>query len=144
MSRTQNRFESDVAFPDGLIPLMPGADIVSIGAGVAPLTRVAAGEYSFLTSSLSTAYTFVGGITGLVFRGGVQDNLQEAFGSSRAGGAQGLSIGAPQTFLNGGISAGTLVNVTVQSTVGITAGAYIQLDTVASGVQEYIQVSSVT
>jgi hypothetical protein len=144
MSRTQARFESDSAYPDGLIPLMPGADIVQVGAGTTTLTRIAAGEYAFVTSSATTAYTFVGGVTGVLLRGGAQDNLQEFWGSSRAGGAQGLAIGAPQTFLVGGIVAGTLVNVTVQSTVGMFVGQKIQLDTVASGVQEYITVSSIT
>ena len=144
MSRTQTRFESDSAYLDGIIPLLPGADILATGAsGASALTRIAAGEFS-LRATAAAAYVIMGGASSLIYRTGLQDNLQENFGSNRAGGAQGLPVGVPLNYLNGSIVAGTNVNVTVFSTVGMVAGAYALLDTVASGVQEFIRIVSIT
>ena len=142
MSRTQLRFESDQAFTDGQLAI-PGADFVAV-VGATTYAKIAFGEYSLHCAASATAYTVIAGINSAVFRTGMQDNLQEQFGSNRAGGAQGLAVGQPVTYLNGGITAGQNVNVTVQSTVGILANSYVLVDTVASGVQEYVRVVSIT
>jgi hypothetical protein len=145
MPRTQGTYNMDTPFGDGSIALMAGADIVQIaGAGTSALTRIAAGEYSLRTATASVAYTFFGGVTGLVFRTGVQDDLQEQFGSTRAGGSNLLPVGSPLTLATASTVAGTAVSVTVESTVGFFAGQYVTVDTVASGVQEFAQISSIT
>jgi hypothetical protein len=125
--------------------MVPGAGLAQIGSigGTVALTKIAAGEYSLRTSSATQAYGFVGAVSG-IYRMGMQDDLQEFFGSLRAGGAQGLPIGQPTTLATASITAGTLVSVTVDSTVNFFAGQYVLVDTVASGVQEYCQISSIT
>jgi hypothetical protein len=145
MPRTQGTYNQDTPFPDGQIPLSPGADIVQIaGAGTSAFTRIAAGEYSLRATVASVAYTFIAGVTGLVYRVGVQDDLQENYGSQRAGGANLQPSGVPITLSSGSIVAGTNVTINVLSTVGFFAGQYVTIDTVASGVQEFTQIVSIT
>lgn len=142
MTRTAGRYDGDTSHQDGSIPLLPGADIVAV-VGTAAMTRVIAGEFSLRTSQATTAYTFFGGISSMVYRTGEQDFLQEQFGSTRAGGAQGLPIASPQTLSTGSIVAGSNVTINVLSSVEFQAGQSITLDTVASGVQEFTFVASV-
>ena len=145
MPRTQSTYNQDTPFGDGQIPLSPGADIVQIaGSGTSAYTRIAAGEYSLRTATASVAYTFIGGATGLIYRVGVQDDLQEYYGSSRAGGSNLYPVGVPLTLATASTVAGTNVSVTVESTVGFTAGQYVTVDTVASGKQEFTQIVSIT
>jgi hypothetical protein len=146
MSRTQGRIQADLPNTDGYVPLMPGADIFQavLAAETSAYHKIAAGEYSIRTTSASDAYSIIGGVTGIVYRVGMQDDLQEQFGSARAGGAQGLPVGVPLTLGTSSPSAGSLVSVTVDSTVGFSAGQAVLVDTVASGVQEYSFVSSIT
>ena len=143
MSRTQSRIDGDTPQSDGIIPLLPGADIIGVTAG-STFVRLATGEFSIHYAAAAGAVVIIGGVSSMVFRTGQQDFSEEFFGSTRAGGAQGLPIASPLTLLNGGIVAGTLVNVTVNSTVGFVAGGFATLDTVASGVQENVQVVSIT
>lgn len=146
MSRTQGRLQADLANFDGFVPLLPGADLVQVtlASETSTVHKIASGEYSLRTASTSSAYTFLGGVTGLIYRLGMQDDLQEFFGSARAGGAQGLPIGWPLTYATSSTTAGTSVSVTVESTVGFVAGQYVLVDTVASTVQEYCQITSIT
>lgn len=142
MSRTQLRYEGDQAFTDGQLPI-PASDFVNASASAASYSKIAFGEYSLHCAASASAYVAIAGFNAPL-RTGLQDNLQEFYGSNRAGGAQGFPVGQPVTYLNGGISAGQLVNVTVQSTIGILANSYVLVDTVASGVQEYVRVVSIT
>lgn len=141
MSRTQGIVQGDLAQPDGQIFLFPKQVILASEAST--IHKIAAGEYSQRTSSTSDAYTFVG-ILEDILRVGMQDDLQEAFGSSDAGGAQGLPVGVTQTLATGNITAGSAVSVTVKSTVGFQAGNWVLVDTVASTVQEACQIQSIT
>jgi hypothetical protein len=145
MSRTVSNLQQDAPSSDGLVALAAGADIVQVpvAAETTKMTRIAAGEFSLRTQSASLPYTFFGGLSGLIFRTGEQDDYQQAFGSARAGGAQGLAIGVPNTLSTGSTVAGLLVNIAVLSSVGFTVGGYVAVDTVASGVQEFAQITAI-
>src|SRR5215472_16490669 len=99
MSRTASGIQDDTPTPDMLVPLMPGADVVQVivATEATKIIRVAAGQYALQTATASVAYTVLGGVTGLIYRTGVQDDYQQAFGSARAGGSAGLPINWPQT-----------------------------------------------
>lgn len=140
MSRTQASLESDLPSPDGII-FVSGLDCVAT-TGATTATRVAAGNFS-LRGAAAASYVIAIPVTGILVRTGVQDDVQEFFGSTRAGGAQNLAVGYPQTLSTGSIVAGTNVTINVLSSVGYTAGQYVVLDTVASGVQEFTQITSV-
>jgi len=146
MSRSTGTKSQDTPFPDGMIPLLPGADILATGAsGANALTRIAAGEFSLRATASGGTYVIMGGVSSMVFRTGVQDDALEFFGSLRAGGSQNLAINSPNTLSTGSIvGPGSLVTINVISTVGFSAGQYIVIDTVASGVQEFQQISSIT
>ena len=142
MSRTVARLDSDQQYNDAIIPLS-GTDFVNTSAGASAFTKIAAGEYSLRLTAAATAYVTVTTITGLIYRGGVQSDYQQAFGSSRAGGALGLAVGWPQTISTGSVVAGTAVSIPVFSSVNFVAGGFITVDTVASGVQEFSQITSI-
>lgn len=145
MSRTASRLTSDQPFSDMLLALSPPGDIVQvpIAAETAKVTKIVFGEYSWRTGSASLPYTFAGGVSGLIFRTGLQDDYQQAFGSARAGGAVGLPIGFPQTLVTASTVAGVGVPLTVMSSVNFSVGQYIAVDTVASGVQEFAQITAI-
>jgi hypothetical protein len=146
MSRTQGPLQADMPQPDGLIPLFPGQDIIQIpvAAETSAMHKIAAGEYSLRTASASDAYEFVGSVSKAIYRCGMQDDLQEFFGSAQAGGAMGLAVGHRTTLATASITAGAGVSVTVDSTVGFSAGSRVLVDTVASGVQEICVIQSIT
>lgn len=143
--RTASNFQQDTPSLDGLVALSAGADIVQVpvAAETTKMTKVAAGEFSLRTQSASLPYIFMGGMSGLIFRTGEQDDYQQAFGSARAGGAQGLPIGIPSTLSTASTVAGSSVNIAVLSSVGFAVGAYAAIDTVASGVQEFAQITAI-
>lgn len=144
MSRTQATIQGDTSQPDGTIALLPGADVVATSAsGATTLFKIATGEFS-LRAAAASAYVLFGSLGGMIFRTGMQDDLQSFFGSQRAGGAQGLPIGSPQTLATASTVAGTAVSITVLSTIDFLPGAYVTIDTVASGVQEFTQILSIT
>jgi hypothetical protein len=145
MARTVSRLQGDQPFSDMMIPLIAGADIVQVtgSGGASAMTKIAAGEYSLRTSTASQAYVFMGGCSSLVFRNGLQDDYQEAFGSSRAGGSAGLPIGFPQTLVTASTVAGTSVTLTVMSSVNFFVGQKLTVDTSASGVQEFTYITSI-
>lgn len=142
MSRTQASMESDTPSFDGLIPLLPGADIVGLTAG-STFTKIGTGEFSLHYAAAAGAVVIFAGVTGLLFRTGSQDDVQAFFGSARAGGSQGLAVGSPLTLLTASIVAGTNVNIAVFSSVGFSVGSYATLDTVASGVQEFVRITAI-
>jgi hypothetical protein len=72
----------------------------------------------------------------ILFRYGLQDDLQEQFGTGQPVGAQGLQVGSPQTLSTGSSLAGANISVAVLSSVGFTVGTWAVVDTVASGLQE--------
>ena len=142
MSRTQRGWDTDLPNLDGIIEFSPTDMMVASGSGTTALTRIASGEWS-LRLSTTTATQLGIPFSGIIKRFGVQDDLQEQFGSSRAGGAQGLAVGWPTTLSTSSASAGSSVSVVVLSSVNFFAGQYVLVDTVASGVQEYTQVISI-
>jgi hypothetical protein len=144
MSRTQAVPQGDTPQPDGTIALLPGADVVATSAsGATTLFKVATGEFS-LRAAAASSYVLFGSLGGMIFRTGMQDDLQSFFGSTRAGGAQGLAIGSPQTLATASTVAGTAVSITVLSTIDFLPFQYVTIDTVASGVQEFTQILSIT
>jgi hypothetical protein len=144
MSRTQAIIQGDTPQADGTVSLLPGADFVATSAsGATTLFKIATGEFS-LRAAAASAYVIFGSLGGMIFRTGIQDDLQSFFGSSRAGGAQGLPIGSPQTLATASTVAGSSVSITVLSTVGFLPFQYVTIDTVASGVQEFTQILSIT
>lgn len=143
MSRTQSAVAADTPYSDGLISLLPGADIVNTGATAFTITKIATGEFSLHYAAAAGAVVVAAGVTGLIFRTGVQDDMQQFFGSARAGGAQNLPVGSPTTLMTASIVAGSLVNIAVFSSVGFTVGSFVTLDTVASGVQEFTRITAI-
>lgn len=142
MARTVSNLQQDTPSSDGLIPLIPGADIVGVTAG-STFVRLATGEFSVHYAAAAGAVVIIAGVSGLVFRTGEQDDYQQAFGSTRAGGAQGLPVGQPITLMIASSVAGTSVNLNVFSSVGFSVGAFVTVDTVASGVQEFAQITAI-
>lgn len=144
MSRTLSRVTGDQPFSDMIIALSAPGDIqqVIVATETTKITKIAAGEYSFRTQSASVAYTFAAGVSGLIFRGGLQDDYQQAFGSSRGGSAN-LPIGWPQTLSTATVAAGSSVAISVLSSVNFFVGQWLLIDTVASGVQEVAQITAI-
>lgn len=140
MSRTQARIDSDLPYVDGhiFIPILP--NYVTTGAG-AVATRPAAGLYGTSLPTAATAYVAMIPLGELLFRSGLQDDLQEQFGSLQAGGAQGLATPGQTTFSTGSIVAGANVSIAVLSSVNFFVGQYVTIDTLASGVQEFQQIT---
>lgn len=79
MSRTQKRWLADQPIPDAqiFIGFVPG-DVYS-GSGAAA-TRTAAGNFGLSLPTAGTAYIIDRPIRELIFRTGMQDDLQEEFG----------------------------------------------------------------
>lgn len=119
MSRTQGRVDGDTGYGDGHIFFSALDGTLTLGAGTA--TRNGSGSFSLnIGASATTVLTIP--LSALLFRYGVQDWLQEQFGSGQAGGAQGFSVGGATCLSTASASAGTSVAVTVNTTVGFTAG----------------------
>jgi hypothetical protein len=143
MSRSQGTLSADLpATVDASIGLLPG-DSVAATTGATTLTRIASGEISLRATAAATAYVIVGMAGGMIYRTGVQDDLQEFFGSARAGGAQGKSVGAITTLSTASTVAGAPINIAVLSSVNFGVGQYVTIDTVASGVQEFAQITAI-
>jgi hypothetical protein len=119
MSRTQGRNDADTAYGDGHVFIPIGAGNLTSGTGT--YTRNASGSYSV---NLGNSQTAVLGIPlrDLILRYGVQDWLQEQFGSAVSGGAQGLTVGGYTALVSTTAAAGTNVNVAVNTSVGFTVG----------------------
>lgn len=143
MSRTQARQDADTPYLDGhiFVPILP--QYVTTGAG-AVSAAPAAGQFAVSLPTTATAYVANIPIGNLLFRYGVQDDLQEFFGSGQSGGgAQGQAVGSPFTNSTANASAGANVSIAVLSSVGFTVGQWCTIDTVASGVQEFQQINAI-
>jgi len=142
MSRTQRGWDFDLPNFDGMYFLSASDMFVASGGGTGTITRVASGEWS-LRISTTTATQVVGPLSTILLRFGQQDDLQQQFGSARAGGAQGLPVGWPNTFSTSSVSAGSAVSIPVLSSVNFAVGQAILVDTVGSGVQEYTYITAI-
>jgi hypothetical protein len=142
MSRTQGRVDGDTEYKDGLIwiPILP--TYVTTGTGQV-INRPAAGRVATSLPTTATAYVLMIPLGNLLFRAGVQDDLQEQFGSANAGGAQGLPVPGFTTYTTGSLTKGNNVSIPVISSDNLTVGHFLTLDTVASGVQEFPMITSV-
>jgi len=145
MSRSANRLDCDAPYTDGR-DSVTALDFLS-AAGSAPFTKNAPGDFSLNIASSATV-SLVTSISTMIYRLGVQDALQEAFGSggtpapvgSQAGealfGAQGNTIGWPKTTTTGAISPSAAnVAIPVTASAGFTVGQVVRVDSGAS--QEY-------
>lgn len=143
MSRTQSPQLYDTPFPDGIITIQALSDMqAATGGGTAAFTKIATGEWSLRIST--TTATSVGiALAGILRRYGMQDFVQNQFGSTKAGGAQGFPVGWPTTLSTGSSLAGTAINVAVLSSVNFAVGQICLIDTVASGVQEFAQITAI-
>jgi hypothetical protein len=142
MSRTQGRLDSDQAYKDGLIffPIKVG----DFTTGTPAITRPGAGQVGVSLAGSATAYVAMMSLPFLMLRTGVQDDLQEYFGSLNAGGANALAVPGQLQYSIGSLTPGVTKTINVTSSIGINAGSILTLDTVASGVQEFPQVVSIT
>lgn len=142
MSRTQGRLDSDQPYKDGLVffPIKVG----DFTTGTPTITRPGAGQVGVSLAGSATAYVAMMTLPFLVLRTGVQDDLQEFFGSANAGGAQGLAVPGLLEYSIGALTPGINKTINVTSSIGINPGAILTLDTVASTVQEFPVVASVT
>lgn len=141
MSRTQSRVDSDQPYNDGVIH-MGAIDFAQL-SGASTLTKIATGEYSYHVAASVGAFAVLAQLTGAMFRIGVQDDLQEFYGSLRAGGASGKPIGAIQTLTTGSLVAGAPVNMAVANSGRFFVGNYVTIDTVASTVQEFALITAI-
>lgn len=140
MSRTKDRLDCDTGYTDGQIFISALDGTLTSGTGTA--TRTASGNYGLSLGNSITA-VLVLPLSSLILRYGVQDFLQEQFGSTTAIGAAGKAVGGITTATTASFVAGTSVNVAVLSSVGFTVGGAVLIDTVASGVQEKAFISAI-
>jgi len=143
MARFQGPLNCDTGNPDGHYFVSAMEGVLASGAASTVYANGSAGSY-FVTIPASNAASFIIPLSLMRFRYGVQDQLQEQFGSNRAGGAQGNAVGSFTTASTAATTAGINVSFTVLSTVGFVAGTAVLVDSVASGVQEYANIVSIT
>lgn len=126
MSRTRGRQDSDLGYADGHIFIGPEAFTAT--TGTAALTRNASGDFSLNIGASQTAVLQCP-LDRLIFRYGVQDWLQEQFGSAQAGGSQGLPVGGYSTLTTASATAGSSVNVAVINSGNFTNGRFVSAGT---------------
>lgn len=122
MSRTQGRLDSDTGYADGQF-FISALDMTAT-SGTVTATRNAAGDFSLNIGNSQTC-VLAACLSTLIFRYGVQDWLQEQFGSGIAGGAQGLVVGGYSTLTTSSASAGSSVNVAVLNSANFTVGRMV-------------------
>jgi hypothetical protein len=145
MPRFQRRLDTDTGYSDGHVFIPMNTNFATTGA--TPPTPAA--SYNTVTNiyvtSLATpaqAYTFSVPMNEyLMQRYGVQDDLQEQFGSGQPIGAQGLQVGQPTTLSTGSSLAGSNISVAVLSSVGFVAGTWCTVD--LAGSQEIALINSI-
>lgn len=86
--RTQGRQDCDLPYVDGNI-IFEASDMLVTG-GTATATRVAKGELSWRFGANQVGVLMIP-LGSVLFRSGLQDDLQQQFGSGAASGAQGLA-----------------------------------------------------
>lgn len=145
MPRHERRIDVDLGYADGHIFLPVKAADITTGAGateVATYNSITTGVATSLATA-ATAYTATVPIGPSIYRYGLQDDLQQQFGSARAGGASGLPTGWPTTLSTSTVTAGTPTSIPVLSSVNFFVGQFILVDVVASGVQEFTQIVAI-
>lgn len=123
-SRTKGRLDCDTGYGDGHVFL--AATSASVVSGTFTRTRNAAGDFS-LNAGASNTGVLSFPLDSLVFRYGLQDDFQEQFGSSAAGGAQGLPVGGYTTLTTASGAVGTAVNLAVLNSINFTVGRKVLL-----------------
>jgi hypothetical protein len=142
MSRSQRMYQQDIPVPDGMINLSALDFQILSGGGTGTLTKIATGEVS-LRLSTTTASTFLASLSKVPWRFGMQDDLQERFGSGIPSGSGGVAIGFPTTLSTSSATAGSSVNIPVLSSVNFSVDMSLVIDTAASGVQETTRVTAI-
>lgn len=98
MTRFQRRLDSDTGYQDARIVAAVNDIGVVSGQGTVVLNLTgAAGTAPILHLTTNTATSFIISLTKIIFRTGLQDDLQEQFGSGSATGAQGLASSSNPT-----------------------------------------------
>lgn len=124
-SRTKGRLDCDTGYGDGHI-FLSAADAQLIGAGTGTMTRNGAGDFS-LNVGVSQTVTMLFALSSLLFRYGLQDDFQEQFGSSAAGGSQGFPVGGYTTLTTASGAVGGPVNLAVLNSASFTIGRKVLL-----------------
>jgi hypothetical protein len=119
MSRTQGRISADLGQPDGQIFVSP-LDIAVV-SGTATVTRNAAGDFSLNIGNSQTCVLAVS-LSTLIFRYGLNDWLQENFGSAQAMGSNGQVVNGFTAVVTANASAGNNVNVAVGNSANFIVG----------------------
>jgi hypothetical protein len=125
MPRSNTRFEGDQPFLDGQI-FLSAYDAVFTGTGTPTYTNGVSG-LGAINFPNTTAGVLNFSLSSLIFRYGVQDSDQAQFGSSAAGGAQGLPVGGYTTLTTASAAVGTNVNVQVINSGNFTVGRKLLL-----------------
>jgi hypothetical protein len=145
MPRFQKRVSCDVGYPDGQI-FISALDFQNPATGgISGLTFTQTNttpftEYATVPASIA-AGTMHFPLSGMIYRIGLQDDLQEQFGSLAAGGANGLAVNVPITWTTTSLTAGTNVTVAVLNSAGYSAGSYVTIDIL--GTPETVLITSV-
>lgn len=135
MSRTQRRFTQDIGNFDGqvffavsdFVVAPPGA---SGGPAVAPVitvTNTTPFTESLVIQPSSATGTIHIPLSGLIYRTGMQDDIQESFGGLQSG-AQGFPVSNPITWTTGALAVGSSVSIPVLNSAAFTAGSRITVD----------------
>jgi hypothetical protein len=138
MPRTQKRWLADQGMPDGVIPLSPSDMFATTGA--LPLTFSATlGIIGTPTASAANVIEIP--LSGLIYRSGMQDDLQETFGAAR------VQFSASQT--NSGKADGAASPPATFSTpAGVTGpppfAGLTEFTPVTSARPEGLQINSIT
>ena len=117
--RTQGILQGDTGYPDGQIFIPASSAFVTGTAGT--WTRVGSGNNALVLGNSSTTLLTIP-LAPAIFRYGMQDWLQEQFGSGQAGGAQGFPVGGYTTLSVGSTAAGAGANIAVLNSANFTVG----------------------
>lgn len=158
MSRTQKRWDCDQGYADGFIDLSP-SDFASVGTDAPTLTRNAKGDIS-LHQAASKSSIVVCSLSGLIFRTGLLDDLQEMFGAggnqpglsatqefgtgTAITGARGQSSGYPYTKTTATITkSAAAVSMAVADSAAFAVGNYVLIDGGSSMLAEIQYVTAI-
>lgn len=125
--RSQGQIQGDTGYPDGHI-FIPAC--AAFGTGTAGTwTRTGSGLVALALGNTSTTLLEIP--LSMIFRYGQQDWLQEQFGSAQAGGAQGKAVAGFTALVTSSTTAGSSVNVPVNTSVGFAVGDFVTAGTSA-------------
>lgn len=135
MPRTQKRYLSDQGYTDGQIFISALSGIYTSGT-VTATVDTDPGVYSMHVGNTQTVLGIFP-LNDALFRYGMNDDLQEQFGSSWAaisavGGAQGQAYPGFTTYGTSSVTAGSAVSIPVQSSSGFLVGNAVTIDTSTS------------